>query len=134
MNRKRVQSLAGKIIHITKACRPARLFMALILAYLCAHPQGYTPISQGARADICWFIEFLLTYNSVSTMPHPTPMYIIEADSCLIGGGALGNGFCYTYAYPEEMTDAHHINQLPRHRPDLRQTQASRSDHTDKMR
>ena len=40
MSRKEVQQLAGKINYIARVCRPARLFMSRILAYLRAHPPG----------------------------------------------------------------------------------------------
>ena len=112
MSRKQVQSLAGKINHLAKACRPARLFMARILAYLRAHPAGHTPISQGTRADVRWFTEFLPTYKGKSTIPHPEPAFVIEADSCLVGGGAIANAQCYAYEYPQEMTHSMHISQL----------------------
>ena len=109
--RKDVQSLAGKINHISKVCRPARLFMARILAYLRGHPPGYTPVPQGVRADIRWFLEFLPGYNGTSLIPPPTPTMGIEADSCLQGGGALGDGVGYMYQYPEAFAQAH-ISQL----------------------
>ena len=109
--RKDVQCLAGRINHIAKASKPARLFMARILAYLRGHPPGYTPISEGVRADLRWFLNFLLTFNRISLIPPAAPTFNIEADSCLKGGGALGNGSCYMYRYPPALAEAH-ISQL----------------------
>ena len=45
MTRRQVQSVAGRINHLAKACRPARLFMPRILAYLRGHPPRPTPVS-----------------------------------------------------------------------------------------
>ena len=112
MSRKEVQQLAGKINFISRVCRPARLFMARILSYLRAHPPGYTSVSLGAKADMRWFITFLPSYNGVSIMPQATPSGVIEADSCLRGGGAVSGLGCYSHQYTEEMTTQHHISQL----------------------
>ena len=111
MCRRDVQRLAGRINHLAKACRPARLFMARILAYLRGHPPGYTKVPPGVKADIKWFTDFLPDFNGVSTIPPPRPLFTIEADSCLQGGGGLGDGRCYMYTYPPDFADAH-ISQL----------------------
>ena len=109
--RKDVQRIAGKINHLAKVCRPARLFMAQILAYLRGHPPGYTSIPEGVRADIRWFLDFLPEYNGISLIPGAEATITIEADSCLKGGRALGGGVCYTYQYPPAFAEAH-IYQL----------------------
>ena len=111
MTRRDVQSLAGKINHLSKACRPARLFMARILAYLRAHPTTPTIVPQSVRADLKWFMDFLPEYNSVSLIPPREPAFNIEADSCLRGGGALGDGVCYMHQYNQTLAQAH-ISQL----------------------
>ena len=112
MSRRQVQQLAGKINFLPHVCRQARLFMARVLAYLRAHPPGYTTISQGARADMRWFLSFLPLYNGISIIPEPTPSSIVEADSCMVGGGAIRGHICYSFHYPEQMTSDHHISQL----------------------
>ena len=112
MSRKEVQQLAGKINFVARVCRPARLFMARILAYLRAHPPGYTKVSKGAKADMKWFISFLPMYNGMSIIPEAAPSLIIEADSCMVGGGAVCDSLCYSFKYPEEMSNSHHIRQL----------------------
>ena len=55
MSRRQVQLLAGRINHLTKACRPARLFMSRVLAHLRGHPARPTAISRGTKADLKWF-------------------------------------------------------------------------------
>ena len=87
MNRRQVQSVTGKINHLAKACRPARLFMSRILAYLRGHPKHRRPISTGTRADLKWFLNYLPSFNGVMTIPSPAPTMIIEVDSCMMGGG-----------------------------------------------
>ena len=73
MCRRDVQRLAGRINHLGKACRPARLFMARILMYLRGHPPGYTKVAQGIRADLRWFLDFLPTFNGIKMIP-PSPL------------------------------------------------------------
>ena len=111
MSTKDLQSIAGRINHIGKACRPARLFMARILAYLRGHPQGYTTVPNSVKADLRWFVEFLPHYNGISVIPSAQPAFSIEADSCLKGGGALGDGHCYMFEYQPPLSEGH-ISQL----------------------
>ena len=112
MSRSEVQQLAGRINFVSRVCRPARLFMARILSYLRAHPVGYTKISNGARADMRWFLDFLPGYNGISMIPEGTPSVVLEADSCMVGGGAFCGQVCYSFTYPTEMSATHHISQL----------------------
>ena len=112
MSRKEVQQLAGKINFIARVCRPARLFMARILSYLRAHPPGYRKVAKGAKADMRWFMSFLPTYNGVSIIPDDAPSVIIEADSCLKGGGAVCGSMGYILEYDARTSQDHHISQL----------------------
>ena len=112
MSRKEVQQLAGKINFISRVCRPAHLFMSRILSYLRAHPSGYTKVSKGARADMKWFLTFLPTYNGISLIPDADPSMLIEADSCMVGGGAVADRLAYIVKYPDHLTQDHHISQL----------------------
>ena len=112
MNRKDFQQLAGRINYIARACQPARLFMSHILAQLRGHPIGYTRVTAGTQADIRWFLDFLPVFNGVSLVPAFPPVLLIEADSCMEGGGALAGDRCYTYAYTERIKKGAHISQL----------------------
>ena len=105
MSRRHVQSLAGRINHLAETCRPARLFMSRILAYFRGHPPWATPISEGTRADIRWFLQYLPTFNGVSTMPAQQHSLVIQADSCMVGGGAYDGHRCYTHAYTAEQVE-----------------------------
>ena len=112
MNRRDVQRLAGRINHIAKVCRPARLFMSRILMYLRGHPPGYTKVSEGTKADLRWLNRFLPEYNGVSILPKEQPIRSIEADSCMIGGGAASGDKCYMYKYIPPLLGEMHISQL----------------------
>ena len=59
-----------------------------------------------------WFISFLPTYNGVSMIPEDAPSVIIEADSCLKGGGAVFGCLGYILEYDVKTSDDHHISQL----------------------
>ena len=111
MSRRQVQCIAGRVNHLAKVCRQARLFMARILAYLRGHPPGYSTVPAGVKADLKWFVDLLPHYNGISLIPQATCSVVIEADSCLLGGGGLGDGVCYTYEYLAEFAEAH-ISQL----------------------
>ena len=112
MNRKDLQQLAGRRNYIARACRPACLFMNRILAQLRGHPIGYTRVTAGTQADIRWFLDFLPAFNGVSLVPASPPVLLIEADSCMEGGGALAGDRCYTYAYTEWIKKGADISQL----------------------
>ena len=75
MTRRDVQRIAGRINHLGKACRPACLFMARILAYLRSQAMGYTTVSQGVRADLKWFTDFLPQYHGISVIALPLPVF-----------------------------------------------------------
>ena len=112
MNRRDVQRLAGRINHVAKVCRPARLFMSRILMYLRGHPPGYTKVSEGTKADLRWLNRFLPEYNGVSILQKEQPIRSIEADSCMIGGGAASGDKCYMYKYIPPLLGEMHISQL----------------------
>ena len=73
ISRKQFQSLLGKIMHIAKCIRPARLFMARLLDELRGPHCFYVNINSSMRSDLAWFMDFASTWNGVAIFPKPHP-------------------------------------------------------------
>lgn len=107
-----VQSLIGKINHISQCVQPARLFMGRILqAYRESAGERQIAI-QGMKADLHWFALFLRRFNGKSMIKNTSPAKIILADSSPSGGGATDMSRYYEYVYSTAMSQAHHITCL----------------------
>lgn len=107
-----VQSIAGHVNHLSKAVRPARLFLNRILEALRNADKGPVRVDRYFKSDLDWFMNFLPEYNSRTLILPPNPSLVIEADSSLVGGGAYMNGLCYAYLYPDDIAKRLHISQL----------------------
>ena len=89
INKKQLQSLIGKLLHIAKCIKPARIFVARLLSALRDMPTFYVKVSDDMRADLQWFREFGRAWNSVAVIPPLKPTKSILVDACLTGiGGA----------------------------------------------
>lgn len=103
-----VQSLIGKIIHLSACVPAARTFINRILAALrSAHHSGTVPVTDGFLADLKWFRRFLKKYNGKSIMKPAQPDFVNEADACLIGGGATDFQEYLAYQFPEKTSEFH---------------------------
>lgn len=109
---KTAQSIAGHINHLSKAVRPARLFMNRILEVMREAGGRRIRIDDRFRADLSWFIKFLEDFNGRSLIVQESPVFVIEADSCLTGGGARMDQLCYAIVYPSSIAESMHISQL----------------------
>ena len=89
ISKKQLQSLIGRLVHISKCIKPARLFISRLLEALRAMNKGYININSEMRADLGWFVEFASQWNGVAVIPKPIPSKEIYVDACLSGiGGA----------------------------------------------
>lgn len=103
-----IQSLIGKIIHFSACVPAARTFINRILSALRdAHDSSTVPVTEGTQADLRWFRRFLRKYNGKSIMKPATPEFIIEADACLIGGGATDFREYIAYQFPTRTAQFH---------------------------
>lgn len=109
---KTVQSIAGHINHLSKAVRPARLFLNRILEALRNAEKGPVKVDRQFKADLQWFLTFLPAFNGRTLILSPDPTVVIEADSSLVGGGAYMDKWCYAYRYPSDIVAHFHISQL----------------------
>lgn len=107
-----IQSLIGKIIHLSSCVPAARTFIKRILSSLrAAHSHTEVAITPGALADLRWFKRFLRKYNGRSFMKATNPDFVIEADACLVGGGATDFSNYIAYVFPLK-AQALHISIL----------------------
>ena len=88
--RKDIQKLVGKLFFIANCLAPARRFLARILATLRASPlKGSITIGEEFKKDLRWFILHGHSTNGIHLIPDgPRPIWVLEGDSCMEGGGA----------------------------------------------
>lgn len=90
ISRKHLQSLLGKLIHIGKCVRPARLFVSRLLEGLRNMKRKFTKVTDDMRSDLYWFQEFVDSWNGVSLIPKSSPGdKVIYTDASGSGIGAL---------------------------------------------
>lgn len=113
-NKKQLQSLAGRLIHISQAIPPARRFMSRILTALRDANTGPVVLSDEFKLDIKWFIQFAAMTNGVRLIKPVLNVFEIECDSSLLGGGAYAKSTrqCYSLRYPPKVAEGKFINQL----------------------
>lgn len=116
-NRQQIESLLGKLHHVGKCVKPARLFVARMLQTLRASPKhGYISLCEGFSRDVNWFINFMPQWNRRAMMIHlPLDRFglNVELDSCLSGAEALFGQEMYTVQFPDFiMSENHHITHL----------------------
>ena len=63
-----MQSIVGKIVHISKCIIPSRLFTSRILAAMRAAKEGIIKITPSIRKDFDWFINFAIAWNGTAQM------------------------------------------------------------------
>ena len=108
-----LMSLLGKVNHFSQVIKPARLFMARLLATLRgSYTMLSVPLDEEAKADMRWMLRYMLSCNTRSMMDPPPPDMRIFADSCLQGGGAHTDTHYYSLQYSSAITSHHHISQL----------------------
>lgn len=66
---KQVQSLVGRIAHIARVIKPARLFMSRILTQIRKSSDGVVHVNPAVKADLRWFLKFFENHNP--TMKEP---------------------------------------------------------------
>ena len=111
--RQQIQSLAGRLNHISLCVRPARKFMGRILAALReATEQTSVTLSNEFKRDIKWFCEFARAANGRRMLEPNLPCMTIECDACLTGAGGFSSTNFYSTIFPSHITEACHISQL----------------------
>ena len=92
---KQLQSVIGKLVHIAKCVKSARLFISRLLDAVRGHPKMYIKVNEEMRKDINWFAEFAAQWNGISYVPSTHIHENFTVDACPTGIG----GFNATKAY-----------------------------------
>ena len=112
INRKQLQSLIGKLLHVAKCIHPARVFVARLLAALRSMTSFYIPITHDMRADLAWFQEFGRSWNGVAMIPNHVPTKTILVDACLTGIGGADDRRAYAARVARQGMSAANIAHL----------------------
>lgn len=112
ISKRTMQSVLGHVNHIGKGVPSARLFINRMLASLRGAQGRYITVDAELRKDLEWFRKFLSKYNGRTLIVGDEPTVIIEADSCLTGGGGRMGDLCYAFEYPTSIASTMHISQM----------------------
>jgi hypothetical protein len=100
-SKKMLQSILGKLFHISKCCKPARLFLNRMLDLLRAAPnKGYIRITSDFKKDLQWFSSFLAGYNGVYFMQPTRLSYILHVHQSLNMCAACFQGQTFSACIP----------------------------------
>ena len=113
INKRQLQSLVGKLMHLAKCVEPARVFMAMLLDTLRAMgDRQYTRVNEAMKADLAWFVEFASTWNGSSLIPRGLPHKCIQVDACLTGVGGTDGRVAYATAIASDEDPVHNITEI----------------------
>ena len=111
--KQQIQSLAGRLNHISLCVRPARRFMSRILEAL--RDIGDAPrikISQDFKLDVRWFCEYARLSNHRILLEPRLPFLNIECDACPRGGGGFSSNEFYQVIFPDAYRHNFNISQI----------------------
>lgn len=109
---KEAQSLVGRIAHVARVVRAARLFMTRILEELRNSDSKIVKITQPVKNDLNWFQVYFQRHNAKSMIPDLSVHMVIEADSSLVAGAAWTGNTYYVNSYSQKMSSLYSICQL----------------------
>ena len=114
ITKKQLQSLLGKLLHMSKCVQPARIFVGRLLDVLRAMPDSRTAVTGDMRADLAWFRQFACDWNGTSIIPPIEPHRTMEVDACMGGIGGADDTRAYSHRLVINNDRAHQysINHL----------------------
>lgn len=111
--KKQLQSLLGKLFHISKCVAPTRLFLNRMLQVLKQAPDsGHVSLPDDFYLDLNWFITSLQTFNGVVLFPQvhqPTRELLVDSSLFAFGGVKGLQAYFLTLSHP---LTTEHINFL----------------------
>lgn len=106
VNKVMIQSLLGKLVHLSNCIQHGRKFLARILAALRAmENRNWTTIDDEFKKDVRWFQLYARTGNGINLYTPSLPALWIECDSSLLGGGGNTTTHAYSWVYKENHTE-----------------------------
>ena len=73
MSKRTLQSLIGVLVFITKAVKPARMFINRLLDALRGDDNDRITVSNEMKKDVFWFLTFAKQFNGVTSYVHAPP-------------------------------------------------------------
>ena len=111
--KQQIQSLAGKLNHISLCVRPARRFMSRILEALRdIGEEARIELSSDFKLDVKWFREYAQLSNHRLLIEPRLPFLNLECDACPIGGGGFSDTAYYHIEFPKEYKETLNISQI----------------------
>lgn len=108
-NKKALQSLVGKLVHLANCIPHARKFTGRLLATLrTLNQRVWTTLTPDARLDISWFLHYAELGNGISLLTYEKEVFEIECDACLQGGGGHSQEAFYKWKFTEEHAKTYH--------------------------
>ena len=104
--------MRGKLLHIAKCVRPARLFVARLLDELRGDFRPRININSSMRSDFEWFLDFASVWNGMSVFPQPIINRTIVVDACLSGVGGATENSAYACDISAIVPDTFNISEL----------------------
>lgn len=87
-NKRSLQSLIGKLIHVANCITHAKKFTSQLLATL-RTLQLWTTLTPEAKLDITWFLKYAVIGNGVSHLSTNPNKFEIQCDACLDRGARV---------------------------------------------
>ena len=111
--KQQIQSLAGKLNHISLCVRPARRFMSRILEALRdIGDAARVEITQDFRLDVRWFCEYARLCNARILLEPKLPFLNLECDACPRGGGGFSDTSFYEATFSNTFVQDLNISQI----------------------
>lgn len=112
MSKKHLQSIIGKVIHVAKCIRPARLFVSRLLEALRGMRKKYLKVTQEMKDDLLWFKEFSSEWNGVGLINMSSPDLDVYVDASGSGIGASDGRSAYGGQISPGEDPARNISEL----------------------
>ena len=87
--------MTGHLAHAATVIRPGRIFLRPLFALIAtaAKPHHYVHLNLSVRADLCWWLHFLQSWNGSSFFSPPLPSVHVYSDA----SGSFG---CVAFSRP----------------------------------
>lgn len=112
MTKKHLQSVIGKLIHVAKCIKPARLFVSRLLEALRGMKKKFLRVTSEMKQDLMWFSEFSAHWNGVGLINVSEPSMNIFVDASGSGIGATDGRTAYGGQVSPMWDPAENISEL----------------------
>lgn len=104
INKRNLQSLVGKLVHVSSCITHGRRFTGRLLGLLRGMDgRNWTTLSPEAKLDINWFLQYAAHGNGRTLINPETEYFYIECDACLHGGGGISSTHFYKWTFTQEL-------------------------------